>query len=96
MKKIITNKIEIFYIENNRKDQDKEPSTKSGKNSLLRQLEINNPAIWRRIFVCLWSCCVGRIAGYVTETTRPKTDKKTSKVGGLFVSSCLSTQVKLF
>lgn len=33
--KIITNKIEIFYIENNRKDQDKEPSTKSGKNSLL-------------------------------------------------------------
>ncbi len=45
----------------------------------------------RRIFVCLQPCCVGRIASYATETTRLKTDKKTSKVGGLFVSSCLST-----
>ncbi len=35
MKIIITNKIDIFYIENHRKDLDKELSTKSGKNSLL-------------------------------------------------------------
>jgi hypothetical protein len=42
-------------------------------------------------FVCLRSCCVGRIASYVTETTRSKTDKKASKVGGLFDSSYLNT-----
>ncbi len=57
---------------------------------VLRQLEINNPPILRRIFVCLWFCCVGRIASYVTKTTKSKTDEKTSKMGGLFVSSCLT------
>ncbi len=34
MKKIITNKINNFYIENNRKNQHKEQSTKLGKSSL--------------------------------------------------------------
>ena len=48
----------------------------------VRQLEINNPPIWQRIFVCLRSCCVEHIASYVTEATRSKTDKKASKVGG--------------
>lgn len=50
-----------------------------------RSLEINNPLKLQRIFICLWSCCVGHIAGYVTEATRPKADKP-----GLFVSSCLT------
>jgi hypothetical protein len=31
-----------------------------------------------------------RIASYETISTTQKTDKKTSKVGGLFVASCLS------
>ncbi len=57
----------------------------------LRQLETNNPTILQRIFVRLRFCCVERIASYVTETTKPKTDKKTSKMVGLFVSSCLRT-----
>ncbi len=57
----------------------------------LRQLVINNPPILQRIFVCLRSCCVENIAIYVTEATSPKTDKKASKVGGLFVSSCLKS-----
>ena len=56
---------------------------------LFRQLEINNPPILQRFFVCLWSCCVERIASYVTEAIRSKTDKKASKVGGLFVARCL-------
>ncbi len=59
---------------------------------VLRQPEINNPPILRRIFVCIRFCCVGRIAGYATEATRSKTDKKTSKVGGLFASGCLNTE----
>jgi hypothetical protein len=54
-----------------------------------RQLAINNPLRLRRIFVCLKSCCVERIAGYVTEVTRLKTDKKASKVGGLFIAVAL-------
>ncbi len=56
---------------------------------LLRQLAINNPPRLRRTFVCLKSCCVERIAGYVSEATRLKTDKKASTVGGLFIASCL-------
>jgi uncharacterized membrane protein YfcA len=60
----------------------------------VRQLELNNPPILRRIFVRLRSCCVGRIVGYVTEATRSKTDKKASKMGGLFASSCLSSPKK--
>jgi len=43
-----------------------------------------------RIFVCLWLCSNGRIAGYATIATQPKADKKTRKMGGLFVASCLS------
>jgi len=59
-------------------------------NKPIRQMEINNPSILRRVLVCLRSCCVRRLASYVTEGKRPKTDKKASKVGGLFVSSCLN------
>jgi hypothetical protein len=62
----------------------------------LRQLEINNPPILRRIFFRLRFCCEGRIAGYVTVATKPKTDKKASKVGGLFVSSCLIVSLSFF
>jgi hypothetical protein len=62
------------------------------KKILLRQLEINNLPILRRIFFRLRFCCEGRIAGYVTVATKPKTDKKASKVGGLFVSNCLKVQ----
>ncbi len=61
--------------------------------NLLRQLEINNPPILRRIFVCIQFCCAGRIAGYVTEVTRLNTDKKASKMGRLFASSCLTTNL---
>ncbi len=57
---------------------------------LPRQLEINNLPILRSIFVCIQFCCVGRIAGYVTEATKLNTDKKASKVGRLFASSCLT------
>ncbi len=59
----------------------------------VRQLAINNPPILRKIFVCLKSCCVERIAGYVTEAARLKTNKKASKVGGLLIASCL-TRIK--
>ena len=31
----------------------------------------------------------GRIASYVTEIATPKTSKKTSNTGGLFIASCL-------
>ena len=55
----------------------------------LRPLEINNPPTLRSIIVCLRFYCEGRIAGYVTEAIRSKTDKKASKVGGLFISSYL-------
>ena len=57
---------------------------------VLRQLAINNPPILHRVFVCLCRCSNGRIASYVTVTTAAKTDKKASKMGGLFVASCLS------
>ena len=64
--------------------------------NLQRQLEINKPPILQRIFVCLRSCCVEHIASYVTEATRSKTDKKASKMGGLFFSSCLSRINRFF
>ncbi len=60
---------------------------------LLRQLAINNPPISRRIFVCLCCCSNGRIAGYATVTTTAKMDKKTSKMGELFVAGCLSSTI---
>jgi hypothetical protein len=56
---------------------------------------MNNPPFLRRIFVCLRFCCVRRIASYVTETTKLKTDKKANKMGGLFVSSCLTPTIIL-
>jgi hypothetical protein len=59
----------------------------------LRQLAINNPPILHRVFVCLCHCSNGRIASYVTVTTAAKTDKKASKMGGLFVASCLTINI---
>ncbi len=56
---------------------------------ILRQLAINNLPILRSIFVCLLYCINRRIASYVTVDTVKKTDKKASKMGGLFVASCL-------
>ena len=56
---------------------------------LFRELEINNRPIWRRIFVCLHRCSNRCIASYVTVATSVKTDKKTSKIGRLFVSTSL-------
>ena len=63
---------------------------KKNYSQTIRQLEINNPPILRRIFICIRSSCAGRKADYVTEAIRLKTDKKASKMGGLFASSCLS------
>ena len=59
----------------------------------IRHLEINNRPILGRIFVRHQCYRNRRIAGYVTIATVMMTDKKTSKGGWLFVSSCLS---KLF
>jgi hypothetical protein len=40
---------------------------------------------------CRWKKDAGAtIASYVTVSTTQKTNKKTSKTGGLFVASCLS------
>ncbi len=50
----------------------------------------------RRIFVCLWRCYVGHIASYVTEVATPKANKKTGKIGGLFIACCLSYEPSKF
>jgi hypothetical protein len=55
----------------------------------LRELEINNRPILDRIIVCLQRCSNRRIASYVTVAAPLKADKKTSKIGRLFVSSSL-------
>ena len=60
------------------------------KNIHFRQLAINNLPILRSFFVCLLYCINKRIASYVTVDTVKKTDKKASKMGGLFVASCLT------
>ena len=57
---------------------------------VLRQLAIDNSPILHRDFVCLCRCSNRRIASYVTIITAAKTDKKASKMRGLFVASCLS------
>ncbi len=63
---------------------------KKNYSQIIRQLEINNPPILRKIFVYIQSSYAGRKAGYITESIRLKTDKKASKMGRLFASSCLS------
>ncbi len=63
---------------------------KKNYSQIRRQLEINNPAILRRIFVCVRSYCVGLKTGYGPEKIGLKTNKKASKMSGLFASSCLS------
>ena len=58
--------------------------------SFLRQRAINNLPHIAQDF-CLSSRRRNRhIAGYVTISTTQKKDKKTCKMGGVFVASCLS------
>lgn len=56
---------------------------------LTRALEINNHPILDRIIVFLQQCSNRCIASYATVVTPLKADKKTSKIGRLFVSISL-------
>ncbi len=64
-------------------------------NKLIKQLEINNPPILRRIVIWLWSCCLDHIVN-VPKATRSKTDKKKSKMARSPVTSCLTIALCFF